>query len=145
MTLIEVMMVVFIIGLATGLVVLTLPTRATPQQAAARSFAGALVQAQERAIVSGQPVGLRLEDGGYGLAIWRGERWQAVRGGGALADGLSLKLYPATENPPLPQAWPDLVFDPTGVSAGAEFQLRGKGARIDVILAPDGEVRLETR
>ncbi|MBR9836024.1 MAG: prepilin-type N-terminal cleavage/methylation domain-containing protein, partial [Alphaproteobacteria bacterium] len=33
MTLIEVMMVVFIIGLATGLVVLTIPPRPTPEQA----------------------------------------------------------------------------------------------------------------
>lgn len=144
MTLIEVMMVVFIIGLATGLVVLTLPPRATPEEAAAKTFSSVLTRAQDQAILSGQPVGLLLGEEGYSLLAWRGEQWDRVRGGAELARGLTLQIDDRREQV-LADGWPDLVFDPTGVSDGAMFQLRGRKARIDITLLASGEVQLETR
>ena len=67
MTIVEVLMVVFIIGLAAGIVTLTIPQRPTEEQAGAQAFARVLREAQDQAILSGQPLGLKLSENGYAL------------------------------------------------------------------------------
>ena len=144
MTLIEVMVVVFIIGLTAGLVVMTLPDRATPERAAAQTLAVTLSQAQDRAIMSGQPVGLIMSERGYMLAAWTAGRWEPLRGGESVPRSVRLDLTRDTRNPP-PDGWPDLVFDPTGVTDGAAFRLRGKQEQFQITLATSGEVQVEAR
>ncbi|MCF6328928.1 MAG: GspH/FimT family pseudopilin [Henriciella sp.] len=144
MTLIEVMMVVFIIGLMTGLVVLTLPPRASAEQQAARAFAQVLTQAQDQAVLSGQPVGIILKDDHYTVRIWRAERWEYMRGGAQLERGVKLRMD-RVRGVETPEGWPDLVFDPTGVSDGASFRLRGRNEQITLTLDASGEVQLETQ
>jgi len=143
MTLIEVMMVVFIIGLATGLVVLTLPPNPTPEQSDARVFAQNLSTAQDQAILSGQPVGLFLHRDGYTLQSWRAGRWEPVNGGANLSRGTQLDFRGGEREAP-PEGWPHYIFDPTGVSLGADFQVRGRSERIDIVVNTNGEVQVET-
>ena len=50
MTLVEVLMVVFIVGLTAGIVTLTIPQRPTQEQASAQAFATVLRDAQDQAI-----------------------------------------------------------------------------------------------
>ena len=142
-TIVEVLMVVFIIGLTAGIVTLTIPQRPTAEQASAQTFAQVLGQAQDQAILSGQPVGLRLTETGYALVQWRQDRWWPA--GRAEAFPRRMDITPVLETPELPEGWPDLVFDPTGIVPAAEFQLRGRGVRIDIALSENGEVSLVER
>lgn len=143
MTLIEVMVVVFIIGLATGLVVLTLPPRPTPEQSTAQAFAAAMSQAQDKAIMTGQPIGLIVAGNRYSLAQYRSGRWQSA-GVVRLKGGLKIDLLRDSDEAS-PEGWPDLIFDPTGVSEPAEFRLRGRLANYDINWTGDGEVAVDER
>lgn len=146
MTIVEVLMVVFIIGLTAGIVTLTIPQRPTEEQAGAQAFARVLREAQDQAILSGQPMGLKLSESGYALLQWRRERW--VPQGRAVALPRQLEIVEQEErlvDQQIPSNWPDLVFDPTGIVEMAEFQLRGRGVRIDVSINETGEVILVER
>ena len=146
MTIVEVLMVVFIIGLTAGIVTLTIPQRPTEEQAGAQAFARVLREAQDQAILSGQPIGLKLSDNGYALLQWRRERW--VPQGRAVALPRQLEIVEQDEilvDQQVPTNWPDLVFDPTGIVEMAEFQLRGRGIRIDVTINETGDVILVER
>ncbi len=146
LTIVEVLMVVFIIGLTAGIVTLTIPQRPTEEQAGAQAFARVLREAQDQAILSGQPIGLTLGERGYALVQWRRERW--VPHGSPVALPRQLEIVEQEEQSNTetqPQNWPDLVFDPTGIVEMAEFQLRGRGIRIDVSINEAGEVILVER
>lgn len=143
MTLVEVMTVLFIIGLTAGLVTLTLPQRPTQEQASAQAFARVLTEAQEQAIFAGQPVGIKLNDRGYTLVQWRRDGWRPAGRPEVLPNRLSIELQ--TERPPRPETWPEMVFDPTGIIEPVAFQLQGRGVRIDIALSETGEVALVER
>lgn len=143
MTLVEVMTVLFIIGLTAGLVTLTLPQRPTEEQASAQAFARVLTEAQEQAIFAGQPIGLRLTERGYSLVQWRQDGWRSTRVAERLPRRLNLTV--TSEQPPRPEVWPDLVFDPTGIVEPTAFELQGRGTRIEIALSESGEVRLVER
>ncbi|MCR9078122.1 MAG: GspH/FimT family pseudopilin [Hyphomonadaceae bacterium] len=143
MTLVEVMTVLFIIGLTAGIVTLTLPQRPTEEQASAQAFATVLRDAQEQAIFAGQPVGLKLTDGGYALVQWRRDGWRPQGRPEALPRAMEISFD--TDAQPRPEGWPELVFDPTGIVQPAEFQLRARGVRIEIALLETGEVVLVER
>lgn len=143
MTLVEVMTVLFIVGLTAGLVTLTLPQRPTEEQASAQAFATVLRDAQEQAIFAGQPVGLKLNERGYALMRWRRNGWRPQGRATLLPRNMDISVE--TEARAQPENWPELVFDPTGIVQPAEFQLRARGVRIDITLEESGEVRLVER
>lgn len=143
MSIIEVLMVVFIIGLTAGIVTLTIPQRPTEEQASAQAFAQVLRDAQDRAILSGQPTGIRLSETGYAFVQWRRERWNPQGRPEVLPRRLN--IVRRTEQVDAPESWPDIIFDPTGIVEPAEFELRGRGARFDITLQETGEVRLVER
>lgn len=143
MTIVEVLMVVFIIGLTAGIVTLTIPQRPTQEQASAQAFAQVLRDAQDQAIMTGQPVGLRFSETGYVLVQWQREQW-LVRGRPEQLPP-RLDIVPQAETSGRPDGWPNYVFDPTGIVEPATFELRGRGARIDISLNAIGEVSLVER
>jgi len=143
MTLVEVMTVLFIIGLTAGIVTLTLPQRPTEEQASAQAFATVLRNAQDQAIFSGQPLGLQLTDRGYTLVQWRQDGWRPQGRPELLPRAMEISVE--TEERARPDSWPELVFDPTGIVQPAEFQLRARGVRIDISLLETGEVVLVER
>lgn len=143
MTLVEVMTVLFIIGLTAGIVTLTLPQRPTEEQASAQAFAKLLREAQDQAIFAGQPLGLRLTNNGYTLVQWRQDGWRPQGRPEFLPSAMEISLE--TERGARPDNWPELVFDPTGIVQPAEFQLRARGVRIDIRVLETGEVLLVER
>jgi general secretion pathway protein H len=143
MTLVEVMTVLFIIGLTAGIVTLTLPQRPTEEQSSAQAFATVLRNAQDQAIFAGQPLGLQLTDRGYTLVQWRQDGWRPQGRPELLPRAMQISVE--TEARARPDSWPELVFDPTGIVQPAEFQLRARGVRIDISLLETGEVVLVER
>ncbi|MCJ9430049.1 type II secretion system minor pseudopilin GspH [Kordiimonas marina] len=75
-TLIEVMVVIVIVGLMTGMVMFTLmPHRASLEDDATR-LVGRLAAARRSAVLEGQSVGLQVSDSGYRFLRYRRGRWQ---------------------------------------------------------------------
>jgi len=143
MTIVEVLMVVFIIGLTAGIVTLSIPQRPTLEQAKAQAFAQVLRDAQDQAIMSGQPVGVRFSETGYAIVQWQRNQW-LLRGRPEQLPS-RLDLVPQVELTGRPDGWPDHVFDPTGIVEPATFELRGRGIRIEISLNALGEVNLVER
>ena len=143
MTLVEVMTVLFIIGLTAGIVTLTMPERPTREQASAQAFAEVLRDAQTQAILVGQPVGLTLGDRTYRLVRWRGEQWRPQGDPFQLPRSVDIALEAAAVE--RSEAWPDIVFGPTGIVQPSRFELRGPGVRIDINLIESGEVEIVER
>jgi len=141
--LVEVMTVLFIVGLTAGIVTLTLPERPSDEQASAQAFATVLRDAQEQAIFAGQPIGLKLSERGYSLVQWRRDGWRPQGRPEVLPR--SMQLTAILDPTGYPQGWPELIFDPTGIVQPAEFQLQARGVRIDITLDERGEVVLVER
>ena len=143
MSLIEVLLVVFIIGLSASLVVLTLPPRMSATMKEAQTLASQIVAAQDQAILTGQPIGLVIERKAYAFKRWQANSWQNTRGGKDLGARMELDLRDTVTT--RPEDWPVLVFDPAGITERQTLRLRGEGEIVDLVISDAGEVSIETR
>lgn len=144
MTLVEVMLVLFIIGLASTVVVLTLPPQESPARQAASDLTRMLQTAQDRAILTGSSIGVHIDDRTIGTSVWRGDDWRKDRQTLDLPRGTSLRLLdvePAEDESDTPA----IVFDQTGVNADLSFRIDGRSEDIDLMFSASGEVHVETR
>ncbi|MGF1462891.1 MAG: type II secretion system minor pseudopilin GspH [Maricaulaceae bacterium] len=121
-TLVEVIVVVGVLGLAAGVVALTLPAREDAAETAARAFARTLDRAADQAIISGLPVGVRITARGYAFAERRFNRW-----------------LPLSADPFAPAAWPETVFASVIRTEAESRARREQGARAQAVtrLSPD--------
>lgn len=134
-TLVELLMVVAIIGLAAGAVVLSVPDPRPSVAEDAERFAARLTRAREEAILSNRPVAVQVGPTGYGFAAYDGIRWSDL-----------------DEGPFGPEDWTEgtapeptvarLVFDPTGVAEPGAIILTREGRRRTVTVDGAGEVRI---
>lgn len=138
-TLVELMIVVAIIGLVSGVVVLSLPDNDRTLRRAAETLAARIAVARDMAIVDGRATSLVLDAGGYGFAqrsggvarpmVQRGLRRDAwPEGVSALVDG---------------RPGGQVRFDPTGIADPAVVTLSRDSARLAVRVAADGDVDVE--
>ena len=137
-TLVELLMVIAILGLAAGAVVLAVPDPRSPVAEDAERLAARLVRAREESILSNRPVAVEATRAGYGFTVFDGTRWAAL-----------------TEGPFEPETWTAgttvgpatgpvrVVFDPTGVAEPVTLTLtRERHSRI-VTVDGAGEVSLD--
>ena len=103
MTLVEVMVVVFIIGLTSSLGILTMPERADPAERATDDFARDVRQVADRAILTGRVQGIDLTDEGYGIAQWNGQWMTAPTRISNRAGPIQMRVIGAVEDNPLGQ------------------------------------------
>ena len=80
-TLVELLMVVAILGLAAGAVVLSAPDPRPPVGAEAERFAARLVRAREEAVLNNRPVAVEATASGYGFSQFDGARWSPLTDG----------------------------------------------------------------
>ena len=144
MTLVEVMLVLFIIGIASTVVVMTLPPQETPARSTANDLARTLQTAQDRAILTGNPIGVTLKDQTIGTAIWRGSAWQADRQVLRIPRTVDLRLLNAVSNDEALDV-PAIIFDATGVNSELSFRIDGRREAIDLTFKATGEVQIEAR
>lgn len=124
-TMVEVLLVVFIVGLATGLIVMSLPEGDGPLDRDARRVASALDGISDRAVMTGMVHAIKVRSDGFDVAQRIGGNWTPVR---QLGQDLSTTVSAAFEPPTRPrtrsrtqtraqrEAKPDydIHFDPTG-------------------------------
>ena len=137
-TLVELLVVVAIIGLASAAVVLAWPDPRGSLQTEAERFAARARAAQDDAIVEARDVALDVTRDGYGFEERRDGRWQAM-----------------TDRPFEPRRWAEgaqavvgqagharAVFDPTGIADPLNVTLLRDGSRMNVTIAMDGTIRV---
>jgi general secretion pathway protein H len=138
-TLVELMVVVAIIGMAAGAVVLSMPAGGGEVRRAAETLAARTVIARDLAIVDGRATALVVNGGGYTFAQRSGGIMRPLEQRGlrqaVLPEGMRAMLgnRPAGE----------VRFDPTGLADPATVTLTGGGVSATVRIAADGHVNVE--
>lgn len=136
-TLVEILAAMFIIGLAAGLVVLSLPPPGDRVELEALAFAERLRVAADEAVVTGRTVGADIDASGYRFRERRAGEWspvsdhralrprewpqaaavEAARLGGVSDRGRLADLQTQPAAPPL------VSFDPTGAATPAQIRI----------------------
>lgn len=149
MTLIEVLLVVFLIGLGASLAVMTLPARTPADQARAEAIATDIKQTRLEAMLSGQALGIRLTPTHYEVTRWLDEAWLIREASDPFPQGVELikDIDPSVrrardEEIPVIEGWPDVIFDPTGVVSETRLRLLGRDSDYDIMISENGEVQL---
>ena len=135
-TLIELMVVITIIGLASAAAVLAMPdSRGRLMDEAAR-FAARSRAAHDAAIVEARPVSLWITPSGYGYDQWRGGRWAPMDA------PLTVEQWrPGTAATGLVRE--RVTFDSTGLAdRPLTVTLAREGTRAEVVIDADGSVRV---
>jgi general secretion pathway protein H len=130
-TLVELMVVIAIIGLATGVVVLTMPDARGDLRGDAERFAARVRSAQDSAVIEAHDVALSVRADGYDFARYQRGRWVPMR-----------------DKPFAPQLWSTGAQAIVGEAGSARvvFDTTGGAAPLDVILVRDAQrvrIRLE--
>ena len=124
-SLIELMMAIFIMALATSLVVMTLPPQPGKVESEAARIEAEMHRAADQAMVSGHMTGLDITRDGYAMVRWRSGGWQTISGTGyVLPEDISID-YASESDRKLPDDWPELRFDPLGPMTPAVITLVG--------------------
>lgn len=143
MTLVEVLLVVFIMGLIAGVAVMTLPSRDTPQEKALQTVRTAIEDVRDRAVLTGEVLGLRLGPGGFELVSWTGEEWLPTRVQPVmrLPQAVRISFAPLEGKRGLEKDRPmALVFNPLGVNEPIRLEI-SMGPETDLLeITPEGEV-----
>ena len=138
-TLVELMVVLVILGLATAAVVIAIPDPAAQVSDDADSFAARLVTARDLAVVGGHDIAVRIDAQGYDFSRRDDERWQATTakalqprrwGTGVVA----LNRIDGSET---------MVFDTTGLATPALVTLQRGSSRASVSVDAAGGVHVE--
>lgn len=141
MTLVEVLMVVFIIGLVTMVVVLTLPPREDPYERAFRKVQDTIAAVHDRAMMTGEVLGLSPQEDRIDIVSWTGTEWQpAARQSLALPANARLEIVRerADRNDGAPSV---IIFNPLGVTQPVRIDLHA-GMRVFALQLTE-EGRLE--
>lgn len=150
-SLVEMMVVLFLMGLLAGVVVLSLPGDASALREEAERFAARTVAARDEAISGARPVAVVVGRAGYYFEQRRDGAWlpldPARFGLVAWKDGTVASVSGAVGEGAKPGALPErqrLVFDPVGL-AGSEARVRlARGAdALAVSVARDGTVKID--
>ena len=157
-SLIETLAAVFILALASGVAVATLPPGADPRETDALAFADKLERAGEEAVLSGLMIGVDVDADGYGFRRRVEGDWARLDGSRVFAaqvwpEQASVAVAVAGDRrdarrfadvPDGPPSAPALRFDPTGAATPAEVLITYADIDYRVRLGTDGAVTVET-
>ena len=132
-TLVELMVVLVILGLAATAVVLAMPEQGGSLQAEAERFAARAKAARDSAIVEARPVALTIDAGGYAFARRSGGEWHAGQRH-AWAEG--------TEAQAAGESASGTRFDSTGLAEPLMLTLRRGERVVAVRIGGDGNVHV---
>lgn len=137
-TLIELMVVITIIGLASAVAVLAMPDPRGRLRDEATTFAARTRAAHDSAIVAARPVSVWVSPGGYGFDERSGGQWQAIA-----EKPLRVATWGQDVRPMLTAERQRVVFDTTGLAdTSLDLRLvRGEESEI-VRIGLDGSVRV---
>ena len=132
-SLVELMVVLVILGLATTAVMLAIPEQGGSLQAEAERFAARAKAARDSAIVQSRPVALIVGPGGYEVARRSDGEWHRVAHHD-WAEGTQVEASGA--------AGGRIRFDSTGLAEPLHLVLSRRERRVAVQIGPDGSVHV---
>lgn len=132
-TLIELMVVLVIIGLAASVVVLAMPDPGGSLQSEAERFAARAKAARDTAIVESRPALLRIDAEGYRVARRVGGSWRPAESHGWV-EGTEVEAGGAEG--------PLTRFDSTGLAVPLGVTLRRRARRVEVRIDADGSIHV---
>jgi len=154
-TLIELMVVLFIIGLVAGAVVLSLPGDSAALSEDADRFAARVAAARDEAVVSARPIAVWIAPSGYGFDTRQDRQWVPLNartlanrdwkpGTVARIEGEAAEVTSPPGTNPAAAAPPSRArfwFDSTGLPNAAVEVVLSRGANSDrIIISATGEV-----
>ena len=130
-TFIELMVVIFIIGLASSAVILAIPDEGGSVYAEAERFAARAKAARDNAIIESRPAALRLGPEGYALSVRRAGEWRES-GRFEWASGTRVGLAGGAQG--------GTRFDSTGLAVPLRLTLERGDRRVAVDIGHDGSI-----
>jgi general secretion pathway protein H len=136
-TLVEMLVVVFLIGLAATAVVLSLPGDASKVRDQADRLAARIAAARDAAVLETRPMGLWLRPSGYGFEQRQGGAWQAATG----KTFEQVNWQPGTQLSIGSENQTRIIFDVTGLpSSPLAISLDQGEAAVKVTISAAGDV-----
>jgi general secretion pathway protein H len=133
-TLVELMVVIVIVGLAASVVVLSMPETGGSLASEAEAFAARAKAARDGAILEARPAAIRIGPGGYETLRRLDGEWRAEPPAREWAEGTAAELSGGRDG--------SVRFDATGLAEPALLTLRRGERRIAVQIGPDGSVTI---
>ena len=137
-TLVELMIVLAIVGMVSAVVVLSIPDPRGGLRQEAERFAARAQAAQERAIMDGRAMSVRVTDVGYGFDRRERSEWRPVASG-PLADQ---RWTEGTDVAVGGGGATRVVFDSTGAAEPAQVVLRRGDDQVLVDIRYDGSIHV---
>lgn len=141
LSLVEIMVALFIVGLASSFVVLNIPRTPTPLEEARRQVEDVLVTSARLAEIAGEPRGLKIRQDRLEVLVFRDGEWRAPKEFNSLKDvvwGEAVRMSRPVdrrearsqrEDEEEESLQPDIWFDPTGIAEPGYFDLHWKSDR----------------
>lgn len=121
-SLVEILIALFIMALASAMIVMAIPAGRDPLDAEADRFEAVLSRAADQSISRGQAHGIRFEETSYRLYVRMNGRWVPARGGEAtLPDGMT--LVPVARRSEAEADRPQIVADAAGIVSGPAVRI----------------------
>lgn len=140
-TLVEVLTVLFIIGLMTSAVFLTRPSSKAPETVFAERLVKEMNGAAQMSLITGQPVAMNLSKTDYALSRFDGDGWRPEQTGvwptriNFEREGRKVELKD--------EAVPLVVFEPTGGATVFSLHIQGDEQDYRLVSTGNGRVTLE--
>jgi general secretion pathway protein H len=139
-TLIEMLAVLAIIGIAAAAVLITAPDPRGNLGDEADRFAARLLRAKEEAVLTNRTIEVRIDQTGYDFAVRRGTQRQALAAGPFQSIGWGRDTIAAVTQAGQRAR---ILFDPTGQATPAEIALYRDNAQAHVRVDAGGNVRVD--
>lgn len=137
-TLVELLVTLVILGLASAAVVLAIPDPRGSLREEGERLAARLAATRDAAIVGGRDMAVRFDAAGYGFETRRGGEWLPADGRAfgprRWPEGTTITTEPATTR---------ITFDATGLATPTVVRLSRDGARARVTVEAAGAVRID--
>lgn len=141
-TLVELMVVLFVVGLAGAAVVLAAPGSGDRLTHEADALAARLVRAREEAVLGNRAVQVRVTEAGYDFARQDFDAWRPLHEGPfgpvRFGDDVHARMPDATQ-----QAQISFRFDPAGGGQAQDVVLERLDRRVRIALDDGGEVSVD--
>ncbi len=139
-SLVEIMVALFIMALASALVVMVMPSRPDALNAEADQFEALMTRTLDQAISRGQAQGIRIEENAYTVYTRINGRWVPVSAASQhVSGGVTISML-GKADPKSDGSLPQIVLDASGIVSGPgvrfskgaqtrEFDLPGQASR----------------
>lgn len=144
-SLVEVLAAVFIVGLMSSLVVLTIPRGSPPERQFANALQNTIRESIDRSIIRGAPVAIDIDNNLISVRDWKRSDWNTDQNLKIRIDGKIVAQQIEPYDPYRDASKPELICDPTGLVSPAIFSITGRTERWDVIVTESGDVLLDER